>query len=67
MIEGGVWRHYKGGIYRVICRARDANDGTPMTVYQDIGTGRIYTRPEAEWVETVPGIGARFARLDPTK
>jgi hypothetical protein len=52
-IEGGVWRHDKGELYRVILRARAASDGVAIVVYQDIGTGRIYTRSEGEWQERV--------------
>jgi hypothetical protein len=66
MIEGGLWRHYKGGLYRVICRARDANDGVPLVIYEDIGTGRIYARPECEWEQPIlergPGV-LRFVRV----
>lgn len=52
-INGGVWQHYKLGLYRVICRARRESDGEPQVVYQDIGTGRIYTRPESEWLDLI--------------
>lgn len=54
MIEGGVWRHYKGGLYRVICRARHEADGHALVIYQDIGTGRIYARAEAQWEDAIP-------------
>ena len=66
MIEGGLWHHYKGGLYRVICRARHENDGVPMVVYEDIGTGRIYVRRESEWEEPIPdrALGTlRFIRV----
>ena len=53
MIEGGLWYNYKGGLYRVICRARQADNGIPMIVYQDIGTGRIYTRSEIDFMRQI--------------
>lgn len=64
-IEGGVWRHYKGGLYRVICRARDANTGLPLVIYQDIGTGRIYARDESEWQDLLRAGTPRFIRVQP--
>ena len=64
MIEGGVWRHYKGGLYRVICRARHESTGDPLVIYQDIGTGRIYARAEAEWQQMVDGH-VRFIQVQP--
>ncbi len=67
MIEGGLWRHYKGGLYRVICRARHAATGQPLVIYQDVGTGRIYARAESEWEEPVldwPEGTRRFVRVD---
>lgn len=53
VIVGDTFRHYKGGLYRLICMSRDANDGTPCAVYQDIGTGRIYHRSVLEFTESV--------------
>jgi len=53
IIEGGTWRHYKGGLYRVICRSRLESSGVPHVTYQSVETGRIYTRPEHEWTEFV--------------
>jgi hypothetical protein len=63
-IEGGVWRHYKGGLYRVIGRARHHETGAWYVMYEDIGTGRMYMREEVQWEELVQvtaRIGAGFA------
>ena len=55
-----LFRHYKGGLYRLICRARTEASADPVVVYQDVGTGRFYVRPVGEWTEaiTIPD-GAR--------
>lgn len=49
----GVYRHYKGGLYRLFFVSRDASDttrdGTICYVYMDIGTGRVYHRPTSEF------------------
>ncbi len=51
MVEGGLWKHYKGGLYRVIGRGRHHHTGDVYIMYTDIGTGRNYVRAEAEWHE----------------
>lgn len=65
-VEGGLWRHYKGGIYRVLHAARDADTGEPVVVYMDIGTGQVYVRPQSVWSEFVTDArgnhGPRFSR-----
>lgn len=50
-VEGGLWRHYKGGLYRVIGRGRHHETGIWLVMYEDIGTGRIYVREETQWEE----------------
>ena len=61
-----LFRHYKGGLYRLICRARTEDGADPVVVYQDVGTGRSYVRPVAEWTEAVAvrdgALGETFVR-----
>lgn len=52
---GSRWRHAKGGIYRVICRSRDADaPGTPRIITQSEETGRFYAWKEDEWFDRIP-------------
>ncbi len=56
---GQTYRHYKGGIYVVICLARDVDDSDRRhVVYQakdgQTGKGETWVRPLSEWMESVP-------------
>ena len=38
------YRHYKGGIYEVVCEALLESDHTPVIVYRD-EAGAVWVRP----------------------
>jgi hypothetical protein len=49
---GQEYRHNKsGGLYYVICRALIEADLTPAVVYSSAKDGRIWVRPEAEFLD----------------
>ena len=56
--QPGVYRHWKGGHYRVLFVANDATNGLRgernIVVYLSMADGRIYSRPENEFHELVP-------------
>lgn len=60
------YRHYKGGIYEVICEARlESAPDTLMVVYRS-EEGLIWTRPRDAFFESVQHEGKtvpRFAAL----
>ncbi len=45
------WRHYKGGLYRVLVIARNAGEGlsVPVVVYQCTNTQKVWTQPAARF------------------
>lgn len=47
----GVYRHYKGGLYRVICRAWSESDGVEQVVYCPENGGHYWVRPLKEFVQ----------------
>jgi len=60
------YRHYKGGIYELVCDALLESDHTPVIVYRDEG-GTVWVRPRDAFFDTVTVGGAtqpRFAPLD---
>jgi hypothetical protein len=62
------FRHYKGGVYEVVCEAILEADHTPVVVYRG-EDGITWVRPRAAFFETVEVDGvrvARFAALDPS-
>lgn len=63
------YRHYKGGIYELVCEAVLEADHTPVMVYRG-QDGAVWVRPRAAFFETVIVDGQqvpRFATLiDPS-
>lgn len=53
----GLYRHYKGGLYRVICRAWTESDGVEQVVYCPENGGHYWVRPLSEFVQ-------RFERVE---
>jgi hypothetical protein len=65
----GRYRHYKGGLYRVIGVARHSETDEELVVYQPLyGAGGLWVRPRAMFLETVTVDGQprpRFEYLGP--
>ncbi len=63
----GLYRHYKGGQYRVLGTVRPSETLEPMTLYQALyGQQGLWVRPAAMFGESVCIDGqwqARFARI----
>jgi hypothetical protein len=61
------YRHYKGGVYELVCEATLEADRTPVIVYRG-EDGTAWVRPRGVFFETVEVDGVRmprFAALDP--
>ncbi len=53
-IKPGIYQHFKGNRYRVLCIARHSETLEPMVVYQALyGDGGVWVRPAAMWNEQV--------------
>lgn len=63
----GIYRHYKGGLYRVLFTAiMSTNDcaGKLCVVYVSLTRGTIHVRDEKEFNGLVPGFSTyRFMRI----
>jgi hypothetical protein len=58
------YRHYKGGIYGIICEARlEADPDVVMMVYQSAADGMIWTRPKEAFLELVEWEGCMVPRF----
>ncbi|QNA91012.1 DUF1653 domain-containing protein [Massilia sp. Dwa41.01b] len=60
------YRHYKGGLYELVCEATLEADLTPMIIYR-AHDGSIWARPRAVFFELVEVDGKqvpRFAQVD---
>jgi hypothetical protein len=60
----GLYRHYKGGQYRVLGTVRHSESLAPMTLYQALyGQQGLWVRPAAMFGETVVVDGVKQARF----
>jgi hypothetical protein len=59
------FRHYKGGVYEVVCEATLEADHTPVVVYRG-EDGTTWVRPTAAFFESVEVDGVRMPRFAPT-
>jgi hypothetical protein len=68
--QTGLYRHYKGGMYRVLGLVRHSETLEVMVLYQALyGTRGQWVRPRAMFLETVSHDGVvvpRFARVADT-
>lgn len=52
-MEGKLYKHFKGHIYRVICLAKSSSDLTLKVVYENIETHEIWVRDYEEFTSLV--------------
>lgn len=58
------YRHYKGGIYELVCEATLESDLTPMIVYKS-NNGSVWIRPKDVFFEMVEVDGQKVQRFAP--
>lgn len=50
---GSIWKHYKGGIYRVIAiSCMENNPDEVLVTYKSDAHGSIWTRTSVNWLES---------------
>ena len=58
------YRHYKGGLYELVCEATLEADLTPMIIYK-AHDGSIWARPKSVFFELVEVDGKQVPRFAP--
>lgn len=58
------YRHYKGGLYELVCEATLEADLTPMIIYR-AADGSIWARPKAVFFELIEVEGVLVPRFAP--
>ena len=53
-LKPGLYRHFKGNLYRLLYVAKHSETLEPMVVYRALyGDGEIWTRPASMWFDVV--------------
>ena len=64
-MENKYYRHFKGGIYKLLGYAKDSETLEDMVVYQALyGERFIWVRPKAMFFENVTRDGHAFPRFE---
>lgn len=50
-VIGGQYKHYKGGLYRVLTMANHTETGEALVIYQSLLFGSIHARPLTMFME----------------
>lgn len=63
-IKPGLYRHYKGNLYRVLSLARHSETCEELVVYIDVSDPeKVWVRPAGMWNETVLVNGVQMPRF----
>jgi hypothetical protein len=57
---GRNYRHYKGGLYKVLFLSKHTESGEILVNYQSLLFGSYYSRPLDSWNELSPDGEVRF-------
>ena len=61
----GRYRHFKGGVYEVVCVARSSETLEELVIYRSVSEPeKIWARPLSMWSETVERDGKTFLRFE---
>ena len=67
-IPSGKYRHFKGGLYEIVCIAKNSETLEDTVIYRSLTEpAKIWARPLSMWDETVERDGItykRFTKLD---
>lgn len=64
-IKPGIYRHFKGNLYRVLYTARHSETLEEYVVYQALYAQReVWVRPAPMWNETVERGGKAMSRFE---
>ena len=57
IIIGGIYKHFKGNMYKVIGFAKHSETMEDMIVYESLRNNTLWVRPKTMWSEVVDDKG----------
>jgi len=64
-IQKGLYRHFKGNIYKVLYIAKHSETLEDIVVYVDVNDeSKVWVRPASMWNETVERDGKTYKRFE---
>ena len=51
VVEGGWYRHYKGGVYQILCVAKHTETGEEQVIYCDENRENFWARPKSMFMD----------------
>jgi len=64
---GKKYRHYKGGLYKVLFLSKHSENGDILVNYQSLLFGSYYSRPLDSWNELTTDGEVRFILIEDEK
>lgn len=63
---GQVWKHYRGGMYKIILLSKNVEEGdvVDMVVYQKVGETQLYTQSIGRFTESISHEGNIIQRYE---
>lgn len=58
-----LYKHFKGGIYRLICQGFHSETKEPLVVYENVDTREVWVRPRDSFFGLTPDGSERFKPL----
>ncbi|MCR5461563.1 MAG: DUF1653 domain-containing protein [bacterium] len=56
VVINGIYKHFKGNVYQVICIAKDSETLDELVIYKDINSDKIWARKKDMFLSKVDKI-----------
>jgi len=63
LVLNGIYKHYKGNLYKAVCVAKDSETLDELVVYQSLQDDCFWVRPRKMFLETVMIDGKKVERF----
>lgn len=63
-IDSKGYKHFKGGLYELVCEATDSETQEDLIVYKSLKDGKVWVRPKKMFFEKVEVNGKSMPRFE---